>query len=84
MPNLSIKKLFDYYDCNYSNSRANDLKKHIQAKHTLERHFKCNDCDYAATLLPDLKKKNIFKPSTLLKDHTSVMSVIIRLHNQVL
>ena len=57
MPNLSIKKLFDYYDCNYSTSRASDFKKHIQAKHTLERRFKCNDSDYVATLLPDLKKK---------------------------
>ena len=31
------------------------MKRHVQAKHTSEKPFKCNECDYSSTTASNLK-----------------------------
>ena len=52
---------FKCYECDYSATRARDLKIHVQAKHTFEKPFKCNECDYSTTTASNLKTHVQFK-----------------------
>ena len=40
----------------YLSSYANDLKRHVQAKHTPQKPFKSNECDYSAIHKSHLKR----------------------------
>ena len=77
----ALEKPFKCRECNYSTTKASNLKTHVQAKHTLEKPFKCNECDYSATQASLLK--TIYKLSTVLTNLSSVMSVIIHLLKRV-
>ena len=40
---------------NQVGTRAGDLKRHVQAKHSFEKPFKCNECDYLANPVGDFE-----------------------------
>ena len=49
------KKSYSCNQCNYTNDRLSQLKRHMLV-HSGEKPFTCTQCDYSAARAPDLKR----------------------------
>lgn len=57
--NTHAEKLIQCEFCDYRTNKKCQLDDHIKQNHTMERPFKCDQCDFAATNEKKLKRHKV-------------------------
>ena len=57
--NVHAEKLIQCEFCDYRTNNKYQLDDHIKQNHTMERPFKCDQCDFAATTYKKLKSHKV-------------------------